>query len=456
MDQNPSDVARLSRAIKTNDDRDKTSPAIPQIVYYHPGLGTEIGPFKSLRNLFAGVFGWGIVEHIKDVYSFISYNFEIGDELFFFGFSRGAYLVRAVSGFIADFGILKKPGMSEFVDVFKLYTERPFNENTELQETQSSLIEHNTLIAPGLVTVKVIGCFDTVGALGIPRVVPFQSHRYEFLNLSLSSNVEHAFHALSLDENRKPFEPTLWFFTSNHDPQKFKQVWFNGTHVNIGGGDMTYTVKGSNLLKSRDDSPNVLSDGTLIWMVSECEDLLSFDTVYLHIDIMAGHTQRDGKMNYAGSDDRRANQPVPVERTTGRQPIWYLGPICNNYGGIMGKLYLLLGKKSRTVNKYVNQKKDTSKGFFKRVITGDFRRITTFEGDYVTNESVHESVAYRMLKSGKTSCPLVGLQLVDSSEPLTDTEISILPFNGFEKTFWGEERQDILDPIHFTEVVETQ
>ncbi|KAK9234470.1 hypothetical protein V1525DRAFT_323933, partial [Lipomyces kononenkoae] len=277
MGQNPSNVARLSRAIKTKDDRDKTAPAIQQVVYYHPGLGTEIGPFKSFRNLMSGLFGSGIVQQIKDVYSFISYNFEIGDELFFFGFSRGAYIVRAISGFISDFGILKKPGMSEFVDVFQLYIERPFSTNTKLQEAQASLLEHNTLIAPSFIRVKIIGCFDTVGALGIPRFLPFQSRKYEFLNLSLSRNVEHAFHALSLDENRKPFEPTLWFFTKNQDPQRFKQVWFTGTHGNIGGGETQYIVRGSNLLGSRDDSPNVLSDGTLIWMVSECENLLSFD-----------------------------------------------------------------------------------------------------------------------------------------------------------------------------------
>ncbi|KAK9265149.1 hypothetical protein V1519DRAFT_478173, partial [Lipomyces tetrasporus] len=270
--QNPSNITRMARAIKNRDDRHRT--AIPQIVYYHPGLGTDGGPFKSFRNLLAGA-------HIKAVYSFISYNFEVGDELFFFGYSRGAYLVRAISGFIADFGILKKPGMSEFVDIFKSYTGGPFSENMDLQERQSSLIASNTLIAPSHVTVKVIGCFDTVGALGIPRFVPFQRNKYEFLNLSLSNNVEHAFHALALDENRKPFKPTLWFFTNKHGSDKFKQVWFNGSHGNIGGGDMQYIVKGSNFLTSRDDNPNVLSDGTLIWMVSECANLLSFDTDYL-------------------------------------------------------------------------------------------------------------------------------------------------------------------------------
>ncbi|KAK9465904.1 hypothetical protein V1512DRAFT_196108, partial [Lipomyces arxii] len=275
--QNPSNIARLTRAISTEDRRGVDGVVIPQIAYYHPGLGTDVGPFKSIRNILAGLFGWGLMQHIKSIYGFISYNYELGDEIFLFGFSRGAFLARIINGFISDFGVLKKPGMSEFVDIFTLYTSREFAENSKLKAIQQALIKNNVLVNPNAVIVKVIGCFDTIGALGIPRLFPFQRNQYEFFNLSLTCNVEYALHALALDETRKAFRPTLWFFPPNRDSSKYKQVWFNGAHINVGGGDFSHSVPKSNYLHSHDAVANVLSDGPLIWMVSECQKLLQFD-----------------------------------------------------------------------------------------------------------------------------------------------------------------------------------
>ncbi|KAJ8103176.1 hypothetical protein POJ06DRAFT_64803 [Lipomyces tetrasporus] len=457
--RNPSNVSRLARAIKP-----VAGNGIQQIVYYHPGVGSYGGP---LAWFLGGSFGEGIVKQMEDVYSFLSYNYLPGDEIFFFGFSRGSYMVRALCSFVLDFGILRKPGMSEFVPVFKMFMKKDFAKNAALQELQSTLAANGVLILPEengeKIKVKVIGCFDTVGSLGIPRVFPWQADVYAFLDMKLNSNVQYAFHALALDELRSVFQPTLWFF----DPkgtnfQNYKQVWFTGAHLNVGGGPMSGLVPFSNLLPPpwNSQAPNVLCDGTLIWMIGQCWQMLDFDEKYLHVDVRAAHTRRDGELIYGG----RAS--LLAER---EEPVWYRGPIENVFAGI-GMFFLLLGIWPRTVCGYMPWEKDFDWFFVRwlRWLEYVFFRSKN-PSDLVTKETVHMSVYNRNQITGSQSWALRNVILdppvaqadsdIDISRekmnrrhqevvavgPQKKKHVPIETYSAFEVSFWRDEKQNIYD-----------
>ncbi|KAK9312746.1 hypothetical protein V1522DRAFT_399118 [Lipomyces starkeyi] len=475
----PSNVSRLARAIKP-----VNSEGIAQVVYYHPGVGSEGG---ILGWFLGGTFGEGIIEQMKEVYCFLSYNYVPGDEIFFFGFSRGSYMVRALCSLVMEFGILRKSGMSEFVEVFQLFMKKKFEENEALKNLQEDLAKRGALIKPEYekhkITVKAIGCFDTVGSLGVPRIFPWQKNDYKFLDLKLNKNVEHAFHALALDEPRIVFRPTLWFF----DPKgpnfdNYKQVWFTGNHENIGGGPMYGTAPHTNLLPPSNkvripnylsegtlawllskfvaQVPNVLSDGTLIWMVSQCRDLLDIDHKYLHIDIRGGHTRRDGELDYTKAFDSHPRK---------QEPVWYRGPINYNI------FFILLGAipfwpwPPRDVGGYFPWEKDYD-WFFVRWLKWLEHMVSrkSKEQRLDTKERVHISVYNRDLITGTQSAALRnvildppnesgngdvvmekeknGTQHVQVSQGARNKKhIPLECYSQFEETFWRDEGQDIHD-----------
>jgi uncharacterized protein (DUF2235 family) len=92
-DKNISNVVKLMRSVKT-----MASDGVPQLTFYDPGVGTE----SPVRRLFGGAFGVGVSENIRDGYRFIANNYEEGDEIYLFGFSRGAYTARSLGGLISE------------------------------------------------------------------------------------------------------------------------------------------------------------------------------------------------------------------------------------------------------------------------------------------------------------------------------------------------------------------
>lgn len=176
------------------------------------------------------------------MYEFISDNYSPGDELFFFGFSRGAFTVRAAAGLVGDIGILSSVNMTRFPEMYEAYRSntggKPFAESAWYRNHAESL---------GLssdVRIKVIGVWDTVGALGIPEwplTVNLEkmgiavNGKYAFHNTNLSSNVDYAFQALALNEQRLTFPPAVWHETPGSPAVKLLQCWFPGVHSNIGG-----------------------------------------------------------------------------------------------------------------------------------------------------------------------------------------------------------------------------
>ncbi|KAK9462305.1 uncharacterized protein V1516DRAFT_669931 [Lipomyces oligophaga] len=452
-DSNPSNITRIARAILPNDERtaDEHGSQIPQIVYYHPGIATQnVGFWNRVFGLAAGK---GIVDQIEETYAFISSNYEPDDEIFFFGFSRGSYMVRSICGFILDFGLLTRYGMPMFVKVFEEYSKSnvPAEQNPALNELKRQLLTVKAsqteprLLTSDKIIVKFIGCFDTVGALGIPKLFTWQYDKYGFLDVKLNEKVQNARQALALDETRHPFVPTLWFFKDTEvNRQKCKQVWFNGVHINIGGGNIDDAEHYSNYLGRQSTvNPNTLSDGTLIWMVSEAEPFLAFDLDFLHQNIISAGTIPDGRL--VGKVDQ------------GQNPTWFFGPIGDNYHGL-GIFWKILGHGDRTAGKYSASALENMSW-----ILAHFLKMVTLispispispknrpipESMLITNEFIHESVLYR---NGPTTVgvPSGSLQGVcvggDLSSPRFGTQIAIpvQRYNRFEEQFFQRENQNI-------------
>ena len=176
--------------------------------------------------------------------------------------AEGAYTARSLGGMIRKCGILKGNNLNLLDEAYKLYRAKEVGpESPEaLRFKQANCYE--------ISKIKFIGVWDTVGALGIP-LAPFQwinKRKYAFYDTTLSSIVENAYHAISVDEKRMNFKPALWERSKNDAPrefgQKLEQLWFAGVHSNVGGG---YPDEG-------------LADVALQWMIEKAMDSgLSFE-----------------------------------------------------------------------------------------------------------------------------------------------------------------------------------
>jgi uncharacterized protein (DUF2235 family) len=216
---------------------------LEQRAYYSTGLGTKFG--EKVRG---GMFGSGIDSAITSAYEWLMENHQPGDEIFIFGFSRGAYTARSLSGFLSKCGLLQRGAPLGVNQLYKRYR-RPG------QKTIRALIdgdrggdefrfEENWMLKYAeAVPIKFIGVFDTVGALGVPFPIyrRLKGEAYPFLNTGLRQNNENAFHALAIDEHRKAFAPTLWsnLGATSAKPRSIdrtEQRWFIGAHANVGGG----------------------------------------------------------------------------------------------------------------------------------------------------------------------------------------------------------------------------
>lgn len=246
----PTNVVKLAFRVAKRDPRD-----VPQIVHYGQGVGTG----NALDRFSGGALGHGLEDNVLEAYRFLVGNYEDGDELFVFGFSRGAYTARSLVGMIRKCGILKRTSVREYRRAVALY--RSAIERPETEAARGFRAAHS--ICAEDVPVKFVGVWDTVGSLGIPlRGLRWLSRRkHQFHDTELSRLVERAYHALAIDEHRAPFAPTLWADRAKSG-QFVEQVWFAGAHSDIGGG------YGSSML----------SDMSLAWMMEKAEAAgLSFD-----------------------------------------------------------------------------------------------------------------------------------------------------------------------------------
>jgi uncharacterized protein (DUF2235 family) len=228
---------------------------IPQVVYYDEGVGTG----NSLDRLSGGALGRGLEENIFEAFRFLIANYEPGDELYLFGFSRGAFSARSIVGMIRKCGILSRKSVRCYRDALSLYRD----DNHPDAQGPSKFRHDHCVCAGENINVKFIGVWDTVGSLGIPLrgLRSLTRKKYQFHDTELSGVVQHAYHALAIDERRTPFEPTLWHYQPKPG-QTVEQVWFCGAHSDVGGG---YASTG-------------LSDIALEWMIEKARGAgLEFD-----------------------------------------------------------------------------------------------------------------------------------------------------------------------------------
>ncbi|KIW08412.1 hypothetical protein, variant [Verruconis gallopava] len=352
----PSNVTRMSRAIKS-----QSRDGIPQIVYYHRGVGSQGG---IVDRVFMGAVGEGLGDAVREAYSFISTNYTPGDEIFLIGFSRGAFTVRAVAGMIGTVGLLTKKGLPYWPEIFKDVTHahdkhyRPKEPNLPFpNKPRMGPAYREELWRRGMTDldamVKAIGVFDTVGSLGLPRIDPLvkiglqrdQSKEMRFYDTKLGPNIENAFQALALDEKRAAFSPAVW----ERPPgcrTKLRQVWFPGVHSNVGGG--------------YDDQE--IADITLAWMMAQFSPFL---------DMYDDYIIQQWEENQAYYRERR-KKPRP----------WSFGKIYNSSTGV----YALGGSKTRTPGCYYATDPDTGQ--------------PTDRPLEDTNEYVHPSVRTRFVLRG--------------------------------------------------------
>lgn len=221
-----------------------TAETADQRIFYSQGVGTQRG--ESVRG---GVMGYGIDAEIIDAYTWLIQNFDDSDEIFIFGFSRGAYTARSLSGLICKCGVLK---LGAPLSIEQLYARHRLYDSTTIRTLltkelpKDASIEEQWLVKYSRPTkIKFIGVWDTVGSLGLPLwSLATKIRKYRFLDTHLRLDNENAFHALALDEHRKSFEPTFWTRTvragqagaPERPIDKVEQRWFVGAHANVGGG----------------------------------------------------------------------------------------------------------------------------------------------------------------------------------------------------------------------------
>jgi uncharacterized protein (DUF2235 family) len=214
-----------------------------QIAFYDPGVGTfdvfgrTVG--KKLGILLGEAFGWGLQRNIEDAYRYLMDRFVPGDQVYLFGFSRGAFTVRALAGMLYKCGLLQKGSRNLIPYASKIYNVR---ENDEIAKGFKETYCHDC-------KPYFIGVWDTVGSLGY-------LYGKRFFNTRLNGTITYGYQAVSMDEKRKKFPVSLWDETREQAGQTIEQVWFAGVHSDVGG---SYPERG-------------LSDCALHWMLHKAQD----------------------------------------------------------------------------------------------------------------------------------------------------------------------------------------
>jgi len=254
-------VERLRQLIAPDDDAGH-----PQLVNYVPGVGVKGG----LTHLLGGAFGYGLSGNVADGYRWLCEHWQPGDQIYLFGFSRGAYTARSLGGFIRKCGLLRcdtggsvaKSDVAAAYDFYRDADSKP-DDPVAVEFRADHSIE---------IDIHFIGVWDTVGSLGIPDTAswfPFARARYQFHDTELSKIVKYAYQALALDEHRGDFAPAVWTrnpFTvkpgESLSSKKVEQIeieqrWFIGSHSDVGGG---------NDCDGAGREPDPLPDLSLAWL----------------------------------------------------------------------------------------------------------------------------------------------------------------------------------------------
>jgi uncharacterized protein (DUF2235 family) len=187
----------------------------PGSALYINGVGSA---GTTLRRELEGATGNGIAERVRDAYRYLAERWEPGDEIFGFGFSRGAFAIRSLMGFVDCIGIQKSNNLLKEDELAQLYHTYKYR--------LSGNVEFPSWTQPA--KARFLGLWDTVGGLAFGR-------EFSFYHDIRPKNVERVCHALALDEERKIFHPEPWHVEADAG-QRVDEVWFAGAHTNVGGG----------------------------------------------------------------------------------------------------------------------------------------------------------------------------------------------------------------------------
>jgi uncharacterized protein (DUF2235 family) len=216
-----SNVSRFFRSVAS-----AGPDGIMQVKWYNQGVGTHW--YDSITG---GAFGTGLSQHIIAGYQRLAETYADGDEVYVLGFSRGAYTARSLVGLVRNCGLVHSLGASWMAPVaYGIYRTRDDGPDSQVALAFRSHFARE-------ISIRFLGVWDTVGALGIPLRVFDGLNRefYAFHDLRLSKIVANAYQAVALDEHRKDYAVCLWE-PSTKPEQVLEQRWFVGAHADVGGG----------------------------------------------------------------------------------------------------------------------------------------------------------------------------------------------------------------------------
>lgn len=199
---------------------------IEQIRWYDQGVGTH-----GFDRFAGGALGMGLDLNILEGYKFLAEQYQDDDEIYVLGFSRGAYSARSLVGLLRNCGLIRKRHLDFRVGMaYGIYRTRDDGPDSRTARWFRSMFSRE-------ISIRFIGVWDTVGALGIPLefLNQFNMKLYEFHDTKLSDIVKSAYQAMAIDENRRDYDVCLWDF--DKEPQRtIEQRWFIGAHCDVGGG----------------------------------------------------------------------------------------------------------------------------------------------------------------------------------------------------------------------------
>lgn len=281
ISENISNVLKLYRCLRKTE---KTEPR--QLVFYDPGVGTlaRPNPWRKLSQDFTAILGlatgYGLDDKVLASYQFLVHNYREGDQIYLFGFSRGAYTVRVLAGLIHKVGLIA-PEQANLAGS-GLTSYKQFSGDAGHQDAASDANDDDgplplnrddqaaqfaRILSTRWPTIRFVGVWDTVASVIVPRPDRMYWPSLEELAFTLENPSVKTFRqAISIDERRCMFRLKQWDApqtfnfnrfskTNNSEPQDILQVWFAGVHSDIGGG--------------YPEIQSGLSKYPLLWMIDE-------------------------------------------------------------------------------------------------------------------------------------------------------------------------------------------
>lgn len=262
-------IGIIARSIAHKETRPDGS-YVQQTVIYTLGVGSSLSALAdgsalqkfatAYNRAIGGAFGEGLEDLVLDTYLRLAFNYEAGDEIYIFGFSRGAFAARRLSGLINTAGIVSRRYIHKAREGFRLYYHKPRGDASEAEKAahEDEAKEFRRNYGKGdrnpdgtrrptddVTPIAYLGVFDTVAQRGFTEVLrsalPWHDRNaHRFGNYRVSPNVLAGRHAVAIDEDRVGFPVTLWRELDESNAlagrKAYEQRWFIGTHGDIGGG----------------------------------------------------------------------------------------------------------------------------------------------------------------------------------------------------------------------------